>query len=159
VGGTISAIYQWTDELSIGFGFGAVSQLEDDALFIPVLVVEWNISDTLRLSSSAPTATSLGMELIWEFAPTWELAFGAGYASKRFRLDNVGIAPSGVGEENYFPISLRLGWKPNDQVQVSIFGGFAFANELTLETATGVRIAQEEPDAALFAGLSASIQF
>jgi len=159
VGGTVSAIYQWTDELAIGVGVGVISQLEDDALIVPIITVEWKFSDTLRITSSAPTATSLGGELVWEFAPTWELAFGAGYANKRFRLDNTGIAPGGVGEETYFPVSLRLGWNPSDQFSVSIFGGFAFANELTLETATGARIAQETPDGAVFAGFAARIQF
>jgi hypothetical protein len=159
VGGTISAIYQWNDNLAIGFGVGVISQIEDDALIIPVLTIEWTITDTLRLVSGSPTATGVGAELIWEFAPTFELALGAGYSSKRFRLDDMGIAPGGVGEENYFPLSLRLGWKPNDHVEVSLTGGFTFGTELTLETSAGARITQEEPDGAMFAGLSARIQF
>lgn len=158
-GGSISAVYQWNDDLAIGLGIGAISQIEDDALIIPIFIVEWKINDTLRISNNAPTATGVGGELIWTFAPTWELALGAGYSSRRFRLDDVGIAPGGVGEETAFPVSLRVGWNPTEQIHVSVYGGVNFATTLTLESSTGARIAREEPDGALFLGFAARIRF
>ncbi len=158
-GGTVSAIYQWNDNLAIGVGIGVLSQIEDDPLIVPVITIDWRLSSNLRVSSAAPTATTLGAELIWEFAPTWELAFGAGYSSKRFRLDDEGIAPGGVGEETFYPVHARIGWRPAAQVEVDLFAGFTFGTELTLEDSNGARISQEEPDGAMFAGIAARVQF
>ena len=158
-GGALSALYHWNENLAVGLGIGVLSQLEDDVIFFPILLVEWKLSSTLRLSSDTPTTTSVGGEIVWEFAPTFEAALGGGYSSKRFRLDDAGLAPGGVGEETYFPVHVRLGWSPVEHVQVNIFGGFALGTELTIETSTGAFVNDEEPDAAMFAGFSASLQF
>jgi len=159
VGGTISAIYQWSESLAIGVGVGVLSQIEDDPLVIPIITVEWKLSDSLRIHSTAPTTTGLGAEIIWSFAPSWELAFGAGYASRRFRLDDEGIAPGGVGEETQFPIALRVGWQPHPHVHVTGFAGINVGTELKLESSSGAHIASEEPDGALFFGFAARLQF
>ena len=97
-GGFVGASYVCSRELVLGGGLGVLSQIEDDARVFPVLVVHWQILDHLRLTSQTAGSGSgvAGLELVYDWGNDWELAFGGSYTFRRFRLDDEGVAPSGV---------------------------------------------------------------
>jgi hypothetical protein len=111
----------WWDS-TVGGGIGVLTQLEDDPLVFPVIIINWNFSEDWRVTSRLfGPAGRQGAEVVWNFHKDWEAAFGAAYKDSRFRLDDSGVAPNGVGEETSIPVWLRLGYSFNQNITASIW--------------------------------------
>ena len=159
-GAVIGATYAVNSSLTVGGGLGLVSQIEDDARLFPVIVVDWEISDTLRLTSkTAGAAGRSGLELVYDFANDWEVAIGGSYEFRRFRLDDDGVAPGGVGEERSVPLRARLSYRMGDHVVLDFYGGVVTESELELHSATGVRLGAEDVDPAGLFGFTVRLDF
>lgn len=159
-GAVIGATYEVNSNLTVGGGLGLVSQIEDDARLFPVIVVDWEISDTLRLTSkTAGAAGRSGLELVYDFANDWEAAIGGSYEFRRFRLDDDGVAPGGVGEERSVPLRARLSYRMGDHVVLDFYGGVVTESELELHSATGVRLGAEDVDPAGLFGFTVRLDF
>ena len=159
-GGVIGATYEVNSSLTVGGGLGMVSQIEDDPRIFPVIVLDWEISDTLRLTSkTAGAAGRSGLELIYDFADNWEAAIGGSYEFRRFRLDDDGVAPGGVGEEKSFPLRARLSYRMSDHVVLDFYAGVVTESELELQSATGVGIGNEDVDTAGLVGFTVRLNF
>jgi len=160
-GGIVGASYRASDRLSIGGGVGVVSQIEDDAAVFPILIVNWKISDALtaRTVGGIGASGGGGVELGWTFAEGWELALGGRYDSRRFRLEDDGPFPDGVGEETSIPLYAKLSYTARTNASFSLLAGVAVAGELRLEDDDGDRIAEEDFDPAPFIGASVTIRF
>lgn len=160
VGGVIGASYRFSPELSLGFGFGASTAIEDDAQFFPLIIVDWRISERLTLSSRTASEFALrrGVELIYDFNENWEMAAGVAWERDRFRLDDEGVAPEGVGENESTPLWVRLTYQTRP-MDFSVIAGVNLGGELTLEDRDGDRVAQEDYDAAFAIGLTGRIRF
>lgn len=160
-GGVIGASVRLSDQLTLGGGVGVVTQIEDSARIIPIIRINWQINDRLRLSSRTDSAGSgdSGIELIYTLGGGWEIAGGGAYRFRRFRLDNTGIAPNGVGEETSIPAWIRLTWNGNPNVTVNFYGGLAMGGTLRLENSSGIRLRGEDYDAAGLLGASLSVRF
>jgi len=162
-GGMGGVTYRFSDDLLLGGGIGIVSQLEDEARLFPVVIIEWNISDDLRLSSrTAATATGgNGLELIYDVAEGWELAGGVGYEFRRFRLDDdvEGPAPEGAGEHDALPLWARLSYQLNETVTLNLYGGALAEGEFKIRDVAGVDVGSAEYETAPMIGFSASFRF
>lgn len=160
-GGFFGASYRHSDRLTIGGGLGVVSQLEDSARVYPILILEWEINDQLSLTSStAASATGdTGIELVYQIAGPWETAIGAASRFRRFRLDDNGPAPDGVGQDRSIPVWGRVSYTFNDHFKLNVYAGVNAAGNLRLEDSDGNRIARENYDAAAFVGISGALQF
>ncbi len=159
VGGILSYTRERPGGLTLGLGAALFSGLEDVWGF-PFVAVRWQISESLRLSNPSPLgpATPAGLELSWRFASRWELGAGACYRSERFRLDDDGAAPGGIGEWTGMPAWLRLAHRLGP-LQVSAFAGAVFAGRLQVEDREGNRLDSERIDPAALTGLAASVRF
>lgn len=160
-GGVVGATYQHSDYLTIGGGFGVVSQIEDSARFYPVLILNWRLMDNLTLASTTSMNASGGggVELIYDVGGGWEAAIGASARYRRFRLDENNDVPHGVGEERSIPVYGRLSYAFNPQFRLNGYAGVAAAGKLRMEDRSGSRIARRNYDAAPFVGISGVIQF
>jgi len=159
-GAVIGATYKVSSSLTVGGGIGVVSQIEDDARLFPVVVLEWEISDTLRLTSqTSGTAGRSGIELVYDLGNDWETAIGGSYDFRRFRLDDEGIAPDGVGEETRLPIRARLSYRAGDHFIIDLYAGITMSSELTLEDTDGVLLGQEDVDPAGLFGVTLTLRF
>ncbi len=159
-GGVVGATYEVSSALTVGGGIGVVSQIEDDARFFPVIVLEWEISDTLRLTSQTTGAAGLsGLELVYDLGNDWEAAIGGSYDFRRFRLNDEGIAPGGVGEEIRLPIRARLSYRAGDHFIIGLYAGIALATELELEDEDGALLGEEDVDPAGLLGVTLTISF
>lgn len=157
-GGTAGATYKVSETFTIGGAIAVRTRLEDDALVIPLLLVDWKISPTWRLS----TFTGLneaGLALGWEVCEPVTLSIGAAYALREFRLDDASTSnmPGGVGRDQGVPVWLGLEWRACEQLRVNVRGGLIAGREFTLDDAGGNEQAQEDIDATGF--LEAGVTF
>ena len=159
-GGVFGATYEVNSSLTVGGGVGVVTQIEDDARVFPVIVLDWEISDDLRLTSKTAGASGRsGLELVYDFANDWEAAIGGSYEFRRFRLDDDGVAPDGVGEQKSLPIRARLSYRMGDHVVLDLYAGVVTESELELESATGVGIGADDVDPTGLLGFTVRLSF
>ena len=149
------ASYKFGDSLTLGPGFGVFEQIEDDASFFPVLIVDWKITDELSLETGRGFAASRGpgLQLRWRPDSSLEITAGARYEQSRFRLDDKGSAPDGVGEADAVPFFLSAEYRVSPEFSLSLIGGAETAASLRLEDSDGKRITDSDSDTAPFIGL------
>lgn len=158
-GGFVGFSYSASASFTIGGGFGLLDRLEDDSdRSLPIIILNWQLRPDLRLSSSSNTRRS-GLELVYDLDDTIELAIGAAYEYSRFRLDDDGPAPDGIGELTSLPITARATFTMNDNLNLTVLGGLRVGGEITLENSDGDEISEEDFDNSIFAGVSFSIRF
>lgn len=157
----VAAAYRVSDRLTIGPGFGVFSEIEDDTDFFPIVLVDWKISDTLSLKTGRGLAASRGpgLSLSWTPIQRWRFSLDGRYEKTRFRLDDGGRVPSGVGQDRSIPIALTATYMPGPDLEFSLLGGMEFAGELQLEDASGNRLAKSDYDSAPFAGALVKVRF
>ena len=160
-GGMVGLTHVYSDTLVLGGGIGIIESLEDDARLFPIIVLDWKLSENLKLKSDLTTryGSRTGVELVWTPRDDWSLGAGLSYDYSRFRLDNVGIAPRGVGEATSLPLTLRASYHPSQNVDITIFGGFVLSGELSIYDSTGLTLETESYDSAGMIGLLARIRF
>ena len=155
------AAYRLSDRLSIGPGLGVFSEIGSGTDVFPILLVDWKISDTLSLETGRGLAASRGpgVTLRWTPPGSWSFGLAARYEKRRFRLDDTGEAPDGIGQDKAVPIALTAAYTPNERVKISLLAGAEFAGNLRLETAQGRKISSTDYDPAAFAGAVVSVTF
>jgi len=160
-GGFAGFSYRFGDRLSIGPGIVVISEIEDSPTILPVLLIDWKISDRFRLSTGRGTGASLGPGLVLscKTSEKWAFSLGARYEKLRFRLNGKGPSPNGVGEDRSIPLFAGVTYSFFPMGRVSLAGGVELGEEHRLEDARGNLIAKEDYDPAGFIGLSFSIRF
>jgi hypothetical protein len=161
-GGLLAAAsYRVSDRLSIGPGFGVLSEIEGSNDWFPILAVDWALTDTLSLRTGSGFAATQGPGLVlsWQPSERWALSLGARYEKARFRLDNNGIAPGGVGQETSVPLYLGATRSFGRYLSLSLIAGVEFGGELRLEDAKGRLIDKTDFDTAPFGGATLDLRF
>jgi hypothetical protein len=155
------ASYRFSERLSLGPGFGIFSEIEDDTSLFPVLLIDWKISDGLRLETGRGFAASRGPGIALNWTPDahWTLSLGARYESFRFRLDDQGTAPGGVGEKRAFPLFLAAKRRIGADVTLAAIVGAELGGRLRLEDRDGALLSESDYDAAPMAGATLRIDF
>jgi hypothetical protein len=150
------ATYRISDGLSLGPGIGVFSELEDDASVIPILLIDWKITDRLALQTGGGFAASRGpgLRLRWRHDDHWDLSVGARYEKRRFRLDDSGPAAGGVGEETSVPLTAIASYSPDPSLRLSMIAGARAGADLALLDGAGRELASADPDTQYFAGLA-----
>jgi outer membrane receptor protein involved in Fe transport len=148
------AAYRFSDTLTLGPGIGAFTEIEDDASFFPILLIDWNITETLSLETGGGFAASRGpgLQLRWQYSPRWQFAFGGRYEKTRFRLDDSGPAPGGVGQDKAFPLFALAEFALSRHATLSLVGGAEIGASLRLEDAAGNLIGGSDLSTAPFLG-------
>ena len=132
-GAVFGATKVFSPTLVVGLGLGVFRQI-DDTKYFPFLIVNWQIDDKWRLSNPLPAgpAGGAGLELVYAFAPGWELAGGAAYRDYRFRLDDEGAAPDGIGRNTGVPVFARLTRKFGPATRIDVYAGLVADGKLRL---------------------------
>ncbi|MEM9124441.1 MAG: hypothetical protein AAGB28_01615 [Pseudomonadota bacterium] len=150
------------DNLTIGPAFGAFSKLEDDGTdFFAALLVDWNITDRWNLNTGSGIGATRGPGLNLSYAVNDALSLSLSARSEeiRFRLDDSGLAPSGIGEDQSIPVVISMNYTPNPAVSFTAFAGAELNGQLTLEDANGAEISQQDYDTAPLVGLAFRVRF
>jgi hypothetical protein len=155
-GGVAGFTYRMSDRLRIGPGVTVSSGIEESFTIIPIVLLDWDISDEVSLSTGGGSGSGggAGITLSWKTSDELRLGLGANYQSRRFRLDDEGVAPDGVGEDEAASITASASYSPLPFVRASLEGGLTFAGNLRLEDEDGDRIVDEDVDPAPFIGFS-----
>jgi hypothetical protein len=139
------------ENLSIGLGVIARTRLEDDAFIAPMLILDWNINEKWRLSTSPGIGRRL-VTLSYTPVEDWSFAIGAGYEAIDIRLDSDDDDKGGVGRYRRIPVGGDVSWHPSGQFAAGIFAGVHVWQEYTLDDPDGNRLGQQEADPAGFLG-------
>lgn len=155
IGGNAALSYAFSEKLSIGAGVLLSSQIEESILAIPILVVYWQVTDTVVVSNVlGPEAypTGAGIEIAWRPDRISEVSIGTRYEVRRFRLDDTGPMErrQGVGEDSGLPVWIRSTWRFSNGIRVDILGGVSLFNEYRLDDRNGNRITSSDLDPAPF---------
>jgi hypothetical protein len=156
-GGFAGFQYRWNENLETGLLLGAMTEIEDSASVLPLPLVDWKFAKSweFRLGVSQLGAVGYGPELTWYMSDEFDLALGASYQRRRFRMDQGGL----VGEETSMPIYLKLGWHPTPQSVIELMAGAAVAGEIRQETVNGTKIFDHDTDPSAIVSLRGHIRF
>ena len=160
-GGVLTGVaYRFGEHLTIGPGVGVVSQLEDSATIFPVLIIDWKITDTLSLETGRGLGASMGPGLTLNYRAdrNWSFSVGGRYEKVRFRLDDRGTVPGGIGEDRSFPLYAGFTYSYSPEIKLSFVGGVEFGAELAVEDSDGNRIMKESSDPGGFLGFTFSFR-
>lgn len=162
-GGLIGTWWTCLPGLKIGPGVGIQDELQDDPSFYPVLLIDWQLGKGWSIETGSGLGATQGPGLVCKWKPNehWELSLGGRFDRLRFRLDNDGIAPGGLGEETAYGLvaSARYWFGPMDLAYVGLSVGLDLAGELALDDAEGHRLATQSHDPTFSLGFVFGIGF
>lgn len=147
-------------DLTFGLGVGVYDRIEETRTF-PFVMIDWRITDRLRLSNPVVTGPSgpAGLELKYTLDSGWEIGIGGAYRSDRFRLDRDGSFPGGVGEHRAIPVLASVGRQLSDSLSLRFYAGAALGSKLRVEDENGRRLYDEDRDPAAMVGLVVNGRF
>lgn len=161
-GGALAGLsYKVNDRLRIGPGVGVLTRIEDDIDVFPFLVIHWKITDRVSLETGRGiTATAgPGLSLNWKATERWRFALGGRLERLRFRLDDRGVAPNGVGEERSLPLAFVATYKTGARSALTALAGVEFDGELRLDDANGDPVNKDEYKKAVFLAVAFRASF
>jgi hypothetical protein len=105
----------------------------------PYIAIDWKITEELRLGNPFRTSPSgpAGLELSYRISDRWEIAAGAAYRSYRFRLDDSGVAPDGIGEVDSTVGYARLTYRMGREFKLDLYGGASFSGKIRIADSNG----------------------
>ena len=153
--------WRFSDKLSLGPGFGWYSEIDGGSNAFPILVVDWNITDRLSLTTGRGLAASQGpgLSLNYALADKWSLGLAGRYEKTRFALGEDGAAPGAIGEDRSLPLLFTVDYTPWPMTRVSAVIGAEFEGELRLEDDNGRLLGSASYEAAPLVGLVFSARF
>jgi hypothetical protein len=155
-GGLVGVDYRPSKSLFVSLGLAVITQLADDAQVAPSVALNWLPSERWAVRVGAVPASggaAAAGEVAYRVSKPVEIGLGLLYNQRRFRLDDSGPAPDGVGEDNNLPLRLRLGWDITPQIALHFLGGAALGGEVQLDNRNGQRITKQDYDPAPYFGL------
>ena len=127
----------------IGLGASVFRNVEGDLDVFPFIAVDWRFDEHWRLANpvEADVLGPAGLELSYRLNDRWSLGAGGVYRSFRFRLDDEGVAPGGIGENNGTVAFVHLGRDRGDGLGLDFYVGATLNGTLELLNADGDRLA------------------
>lgn len=154
-GGIVGFAHEFSDDLTLGVGVVASSELEGDVYIVPFPIIRWRFAEGWTLSNGG----GAGLELACEINDKWTLGAEAGWDRREFRLDDTGALPSGVVEERHVPVGLFARFVPNANITLDARVGANAWSQLDIDNSAGVRVAEDDIDPAIYAGLDLTVHF
>lgn len=137
--GAVGAVTKvFSQNLALGIGLGAFRRI-DKTQVLPFPIVNWQINDKWRIANpfEAGPAGGAGLEVVYAPNERWEIAEGATYRSYRFRLATDNPTPSGVGENNFIPIFLRVTRKLTKDARIDFWAAIATFGRASVDYENG----------------------
>lgn len=155
------ASWRLAPTFAIGPGLGVFTELDDETNVFPILLLDWDVTDRLKVGTGSGFGATQGpgLEASYRLDDGITVTGGFRYESVRFRLDSNGPTPNGIGETQTTPIYLQATWAPSPLASVSAIAGVDVMGEVTLRDPAGNRIESRDVDPAPFLGLSGRLRF
>lgn len=147
--------YAFSDRFALSLGLGGKSRLEDDARVIPLLGVEWKITDRVTLSSEGP-----GLRLTASINDQWAVWVSGAWESREYRLeDDHAVFADGVARDERVPVRAGATWSPSGRVSVDAFVGVVLYQNYEFLDRDGNEVLEDNTDPAPMIGLNARFSF
>jgi hypothetical protein len=159
-GAVLAVVKRFGPDRRLGLGVGVFDQLEEVKAH-PVILVDWAFTDRLRLGNplaAGPTGGA-GLELTYRLDSGWELGGGGARRVTRFRLDEAGPFPNGVGEQRGYPVFAHVGRRFDRAFRLDVYAGATFGGELRVDNASGNELIRQDFDAAPLVGVTLTARF
>lgn len=158
-GGVFAFTRRFSETLTMGFGAGVFTGLEDTMGF-PIIAIRWNFAPgwTLQNPLHPGPAGPAGLEVAYA-TDTWEFGVGAAFRSYRFRLADDAAIPEGIGEYTGFPFFVRASRPLTENIKLNLFGGVLFGGSIELEDSDGGGVTDSDFDPAPMLAFSLSGRF
>ena len=158
-GAIFAASYRVSPGLTLGAGAGVFSRMAETKGF-PYIAIDWKITEELRLNNPFRTSPSgpAGLELSYRISDRWEIAAGGAYRSYRFRLDDSGVAPDGIGEVDSTVGYARLTYRMGRDFKLDLYGGAAFNGKVRIADSNGNELGSDDFKTAPLMALSLTLQ-
>lgn len=154
-GGFAGVTYVVDETLVVGVGVAASSQLEDGVQLLPIVLLDWRITDAFRLTTDGRYGPGGSLELIYDFGPI-EAAIATSYLAEQYRLENEGDVPEGVVKETRVPVWIRVSTQATDRLRLDAYVETAFFGSFELSNREGVETSTNDFDPYVALGLNAS---
>ncbi len=153
-----AAGWKFSESLTLGPGFGWFSELGGGTNAFPIILVDWQITDKLSLSTGRGLAASQGPGLTLNYAldDNWQMGLSGRVEKTRFALDRDAALPEGFGEDKSLPLLLTVSYSPWPGTRFTALVGAEFEGSLSQEDAGGKVIARSDLDTAAVIGLTFS---
>jgi hypothetical protein len=155
------ALFVTNKALVWGLGLGITSQLDDSFLVYPIFILNWHMSAQARLQSVAGPVgiASTGLEFVYDLGGGLETGVGLRYEYRRFRLDDEGFAPGGVGQDDSFPFWARISYRFTPNLSADLYAGFVFAAKFKVDDFNGLALTSEDGDPGATLALAVRFKF
>jgi hypothetical protein len=159
-GAIVSASKVFSPKRVLGLGASVFREIGKTSA-VPFIVIDWQIDDHWRITNPFPEgpAGAGGAELAYSWTPKWEVAGGATYRSYRFRLDQQGPYPDGIGVARYIPVFGRLTYRLDKHSHVDFYGGVLAGGRLQVHDRGDNDISDDRFNAAPVLGLTFATSF
>ena len=157
-----AAWYKVSDTLTLGFGAGFSTEIEDKVSAFPILVIDWEFAKNWTLTTVPPDGFRLGpgANLRWDVSDHMNLALIYQYQSNKHRLnDDLSFAADGVGELRQHRAALAATYYLGENLHLTGHVGLAFGGELELKDSSGDSITERDFDSTLVFGFEGSYRF
>lgn len=153
-GGYVGARYALSEKFALSFGLQGRTRLEEDARLLPLLGIEWQITDDVRLSTEGP-----GLRLTVRLDDAWSFNVGAAWELREYRLEDDAPIPEGVLRDSRFIVGAGFDFTPSPWVTLSLFGGVVAWQEYRFDDRDGNELLEDNTDPTGFIGFSAAFRF
>lgn len=152
-GGGFGVNWRPSDWFNVSIGLAIRSQLEDDAIFSPIIDFTWRLSETMRLETrDFPQGAGIG--LTWELDTSSEFTLFGGVEYRQWRLDGgSGELRDGVIRDLRVPLGAAMLWRLSPGFSLELEGGAIVYQEYEFLDSTGNRIEDLDSDIAPFVGV------
>lgn len=157
-GGLVVVSNQITPNLRLGAGVIARTRLEDDALVVPIVAVDWVFAEGWTVTTSGATGGA-GIEVRYELTEEVTLTLGGGWRSDDYRLSDDNPLPEGVVRHDRVPVAAGVIYRPSRRIEIVARGGAHVWQRLEVLDGSGDEIADADGDAAPFVSLDLSFRF
>jgi hypothetical protein len=147
LGLTSGIAYRAADSLEVTLGLFAFSRLEDDAVVMPYIGLEWEVLDGIALRAEGNRVA-----LAAELGDTLDLELFALYAQRQFRLDEAGGVDEPVFRDEQIDLGATLAIGIGEGASLELGVGYTAWRELTF-LAGGSTQSEVELDPKPFASL------
>jgi len=161
-GGLAGFSYRFNQTLTLGAGLGVFSQIEDHARVLPIATANWQFSEQWNLRVGfLPLAGGggLGAEVTYDLAKDWKIGAGVQFEQKRFRLDQNGPYPDGVGQDRRVPIYAKVTWELAPGAALEGVAGVVVGGQLQIDDSNGNQIFESNYKPSALVGLRAVYRF
>jgi hypothetical protein len=126
LGLTSGLAYRATENLEFTLGLFAFSRLEDDAVVMPYIGLEWHVTSAIALAAEGNRVA-----LVAELTDALELELFARYGQRQFRLERAGGVDEPVFRDEQIDLGATFAYALGEGAGLELGAGFTAWRELT----------------------------